>query len=174
MAMVDEMIVRIKQVIADYPRLVANTAVNFFKSNFDKQGWQGEIFEKWSARKKETRRSLGKPILTDTGALKRSITVKSESENEVIVGTGPEIPYARIHNEGGQITQAARSETFVRKRFKKAPKRGQFRRGVDPGKGFTFQDRTINMPKRQFMGDSPVLREQLKEMAINEIKKAIQ
>lgn len=171
---IENTVQKLKELVAIYPKLIGNEAVNFFKSNFDKEGWQGETFEKWPSRKRETRLSTGKPILFSSGTLKRSIQVKSTSESEVVVGTAGQIPYARIHNEGGQITQAARSETFVRNRFKKAPKRGQFRRGVKPGKGFTFRDRTINIPKRQFMGDSPVLRARLKEMAINEIKKAIQ
>lgn len=170
----EEIISKLKQLIEIYPRLVGNTAVNFFRSNFDKQGWQGEHFEKWQPRKRENRRSLGKPILTDTGALKRSISVKSTTPIEVVVGTGGEIPYARIHNEGGTIKQAPRSDNFVRNRVKKGRGKGRFKRGTKPGQGFSFGERTITMPKRQFMGDSPVLRQQIKDMAIKEIKKALQ
>lgn len=171
---IENIIQKLKEFVASYPTLVGNEAINFYKSNFDKEGWQGESFEKWPARERETRLSTGKPILVSTGTLKRSIQIKSTTKDEVVVGTAGQVPYARIHNEGGQITQAARSETFVRNRYKKKPMKAKFRKGTSPGKGFTFGERTINIPKRQFMGDSPVLREQLKKVAIAEIKKALQ
>lgn len=169
---IEEIITKLKSFIDVYPQLVGNEAVNFFKDNFKKQGWQGETFEKWPARKKNEKGPI-RPILIKNRTLEQSIQRKLTTPNEVIVGTAGQIPYARIHNEGGQIHQAARSETFVRNRYKKKPMKGKFRKGTKPGRGFTFGERTINMPKRQFIGDSPVLRERLKKMAIDEIKNAL-
>lgn len=170
---VDEAIEKVVATVKILPPLIGNEAVNFFKDNFRKQGWQGETFKPWLKRRHETKKTNGRPILIQSGALERSIQVKSNSENSTTVGTDGNIPYARIHNEGGQIKQAARSETFVRGRLKKGPHKGRFKKGTTSGKGFTFKERTINMPQRQFMGDSPVLRDRIKKLCIDEFTKAL-
>ncbi|MCH5690024.1 hypothetical protein LWM68_40865 [Niabella sp. W65] len=76
------------------------------------------------------------------------------------------VPYASIHNQGGQISQAARSETFVRNRYKRGAKgkmfggMGHLKRYYQ-GRGQSYKARVINMPKRQFIGASPALRREL-------------
>ena len=86
-----------------------------------------------------------------------------------------DVPYAEIHNNGGEIKQASRSETFLRNRHKETvyykkgknagimkQMKGQFAKGTTAGKGFTFAERTIKIPRRQMLptddSDSPVLR----------------
>ncbi|ULT44117.1 hypothetical protein KRR40_12575 [Niabella defluvii] len=54
------------------------------------------------------------------------------------------VPYASIHNQGGQISQAARSETFVRNRYKRGAKGKMFGgmghlKKVLPGAGSILQ-----------------------------------
>lgn len=153
----------------DIPRVIGNEAVNFVLDNFQRQGFQGESFVPWKKRKKETAKTRGKPVLTGSSALKRSIFVKKADEQEVIVGPDGNLPYARIHNEGGTITQAARSETFTRNRKKS----GRFKKGTKPGRGFTFRQHTITIPQRQYIGDSPVLRERIKNACINTLKNVL-
>lgn len=170
---IGEVFKQLDSFVSTVPTLVGNEAVNFFKDNFTKQGFQGQSFSPWPARKKETKKSLGKPILIQSGDLERSIQVKNKDANSVVVGTAGQIPYAQIHNEGGIIHQAARSETFVRNRYKKGINTGKFKKGVKAGKGLTFKERDIVIPKRQYMGDSPILRERINKTLLDEFKKSI-
>jgi len=165
---------RLLNLVEQLPPIIGNEAVNFYKDNFRLQGWQGQTFQPWPKRKRETRLTLGKPILIQSGALERSIQVKQVSPQRVVVGTSSTIPYARIHNEGGTIIQAPRSETFVRPRYQRGRKKGKFQPGKLPGRGFTYGQRVIHIPKRQFMGDSPVLRRRIQQAITQEIKKITQ
>lgn len=142
--------------IRTMPKVLGNEAVVWTKQSWDRQGWLDESTEGWAARQKNTRRNNGKAILVQTGRLRRSIRILSEGENRVVIGT--DVPYARIHNYGGTITQAARSETFQRNRITRGARKGRFKRGVTAGRGFSFSQRNIVMPKRQFAGNSYNLR----------------
>lgn len=98
--------------------------------------------------KQKRRRNFSDAILQGRGDLIRSIQ-RTATDNESIVHTNK--VYAAIQNFGGTINQAARSEIFQRNRFKKPPKKGKFKKGTMPGKGFTFSERIIRIPARPFM-----------------------
>lgn len=149
-----------KQVLDRAPGELAIDAVKFFVRSFAKQGWQGESFEPWDVRKVNNKKNKGKAILINTGRLRRSIRVVSSDTTQATIGSS--VPYAKIQNEGGVIHQGARSELFVRNRYSKGSKKGSFKKGVKAGHGLTFGERNITIPKRQFMGESPVLTAQLK------------
>ena len=76
-----------------------------FDRNFSREGFFGE---KWASRKRPDHRG-GRGVLTDTGALRRSI-------RSVMSGNGitfqSDLPYAAIHNEGGKIRVTARMKRF--------------------------------------------------------------
>lgn len=149
---------KMKTAIRSLPKVLGNEAVNWSKASFDRQGFLDNSTQPWQPRKKATRRNSGKAILVQSGRLRRSIRIINSSDTTVVIGT--DVPYARIHNYGGVIQQAARSETFVRNRRGKG--RGlnkyKFSRGTTAGQGFTFAARTIVMPQRKFMGNSANLR----------------
>lgn len=84
--------------------------------------------------------------LTVSGQLRDSIHYQLIDNNTVAIGTNK--VYGAIHQLGGAITQGARSELFQRNRSKK----GSFTKGTIAGRGFTFKDRTINMPARPYLG----------------------
>ncbi|PKN10603.1 MAG: hypothetical protein CVU72_00655 [Deltaproteobacteria bacterium HGW-Deltaproteobacteria-7] len=88
--------------------------------------------------------------LTVSGQLRDSIRFQMISNNEVAIGTNK--VYGAIHQLGGVITQGARSELFQRNRYVRGPNKGSFKKGTTAGRGFTFKDRTINMPARPFLG----------------------
>jgi phage gpG-like protein len=142
---------RLKTAITSLPKVFGNEAVNFSHERFRTQSWLDNNAEPWKQRNKNVKRNKGRALLIDTGRLRRSIRIISTSENKVVIGT--DVPYARIHNYGGNITRRARSETFIRNRNKK----GRFKRGITAGRGFTFKGGVINMPKRQFIGRSQAL-----------------
>ena len=74
-----------------------------------------------------------------------------------MVGANKE--YAAIHQLGGTIMQGARSELFLRNRYKRATKtgrkKGMFKKGTTAGRGLTFRERRIVIPARPFLGLSP-------------------
>lgn len=149
---------QLRAAIRTMPKVLGNEAVNWTKASFDRQGFLDETTTAWAPRKKNNRRNNGKAILVQSGRLRRSIRIISTSDNTVVFGT--DVPYAKIHNSGGIITQAARSETFVRNR--RGTGRGlskyKFKKGTTAGRGFTFKQRTIVIPQRKFAGNSANLR----------------
>lgn len=80
-----------------------------FDKNFERQGF---FSEKWQRRKSPTR--PGGAILVDTGSLRRSIRSKV-TDNSVVFYT--DLPYAGIHNEGGEIVVTARMKRYFRAKF---------------------------------------------------------
>lgn len=80
-----------------------------FDKNFERQGF---FSEKWQRRKSPTR--PGGAILVDTGSLRRSVRSKV-TDNSVAFYT--DLPYAGIHNEGGEIVVTARMKRYFRAKF---------------------------------------------------------
>jgi len=146
------------------PPVIGNDAVNWSQDSFNRQGFLGSSLELWQARKKSNKKSQGRAILVQSGRLKRSIRIITITENSVSIGS--DVPYAGIHNYGGTIVQAPRSETFSRKRLIRGVNKGRFKKGIVQGvQGFTFKERRIIMPQRRFIGNSPALLQQLQKTA---------
>jgi phage gpG-like protein len=87
-------------------------------------------------------------LLLKTGRLKRSIRKISATTDRIIIGT--DVPYAQIHNEGGTIntTVTVRAHTRTR-RGRSENVRGHSRR------------MNLNIPQRQFLGNSQVLQQRI-------------
>jgi phage gpG-like protein len=154
---------KLDRVILGLPKVVGNEAVQWSQERFCNRNWIGESTEPWQARQKETRKTAGRKLLIQTSRLFRSIRIVEQSANSVVIGT--DVPYAAIHNYGGVIRQSARSETFTRNRITRGINTGKFKKGVKAGKGFTFGQRVIIMPQRQFIGNSPALKSRLIDKA---------
>ena len=90
----------------------AIVAVNFSKERFVKKDWVNETSQKWKDRKKPDKGSL----LLKSGRLKRSIRKISQVGSLVEIGT--DVPYAKIHNEGGTISKTVRVRSHTRNRRK--------------------------------------------------------
>lgn len=169
---------KLQQSIADLPTIIGNEAVNYTLDAFEAQAWEGLP---WEAR--ESKKDTGRALLVKSGTLKRSVRIISSSPSSVTIGT--DVIYARVHNEGGEISRAARSETFVRPRYERGKKgamfggMGAFRkltkedRAATPTKGQTYKAYNYRMPKRQFIGDTPELRERVRAAVIKELKLAL-
>jgi phage virion morphogenesis protein len=102
--------------------------------------------EKWPESQRVKKK--GGQTLSRTGRLRRSFTVKA-SRDRVSVGTN--VIYAAIHQFGGTIRQGARSELFTRNRYVRGEKKGQFKKGIKSGRGFTFRGSEAGMPARPFL-----------------------
>jgi phage gpG-like protein len=159
----------LKKVLNNAPRVIGSMAVTHFKTNFRKQGFEGV---KWPKRSTNRAKDAGRAIMIKKGRLMNSIRVASANTKEIVIGTN--VPYAKIHNEGGTISQAARSETFARNRISRGARKGLFKKGVVNGKqGFTYKARNIKIPKRQFIGEDAELTKKVDHWYTTNINKAI-
>ncbi|WP_064616383.1 phage virion morphogenesis protein [Streptobacillus moniliformis] len=110
-------------------------------------------------------------ILRDSGNLIKSIN-SSIDKNTLTVGTN--LKYARIHNEGGEIKIAEHSRlSGKRKQIRFYTKLQKYKRVTQKVKSFTIKDRTINMPKRQFLGFGNKLKKDIENIIEKELEKEI-
>lgn len=156
--------------------MMGNMAVNFFIDSFNRQGWLGNTLEPWVKRKSNKR--PGRAILVDSGRLRRSIRIVSTGVGQVEIGT--DVPYARAHNEGfrGVVTVKAHTRNRyssakvgtgkLTKSGKERMKTVQTVSGTIHVQQFT---RKMNLPKRQFMGYSPILENKIKRQLTAELLK---
>lgn len=77
------------------PKKLANEAINHFKDNWRKQGFDDNTVSAWKQRKNK---DVGRAILVKTGRLRRSFNSFIESNNRVRVEN--DTPYSVYHNYG--------------------------------------------------------------------------
>lgn len=139
----------------EIPAIISKTSVEYYKEAFRNKAFDGKPWPALSKRYKPKRGSM----MIRSSKLMNSIRDSETTASRVVISAGnSKIPYAKIHNEGGIIQRAARTETFVRNRFKRGPKSkafggmGLFKKGTTAGRGLTFKASQVTIPKRQFMG----------------------
>lgn len=166
---------RINSSLAGLPPIVGNMVVNNALDNFKKQAFDGKP---WKDRQTKSKRGNGKQnILVKSGALRRSIRVIRSTATSVSVGS--DLPYAGVHNDGGEINRTERSETFVRNRYTKGAKgkmfggMGAFKKGTTAGRGLSFKAYSFKMPQRRFLGRSPSLDAAIKKTVKSHILNAL-
>lgn len=156
-----------KQLLNDLPRYVQVTAIDFFVDSFHKQGFTNENFESWDKRTQPDYRPGG-AILTATGALRNSIhTIEANTKNVTI---GTYAAYAKIHNDGGTITLP------VTKKMKKFFWFMYQKTQNNKWKWMALTKKQylkLKFPKRQFIGDSVVLMDDIEKWFFNQIDKRI-
>ncbi len=162
---------RLAATIRTLPAIVGEAAVNFSQDSFRQQAWSGYSQEVWPKRKDPTkwgkRDETDRALLVKTGKLRRSVRITKLMTDRVFIGAGgPDVPYARVHNEGfrGKVTQQVGEHL---RRNKKG--------GKTKVSAFT---RTINqnIPQRQFIGgqkDSPHLKARIRRVCVAEIRRAM-
>lgn len=140
------------------PNIVAETATEYFRNSFRDKGWDGTP---WQAAKRDPGRGS---LMVRSGALQASIRPSLVSPAQVrISGGSPTVPYAKIHNEGGTITQ---TPTAKQRRFLWAMERQSNAGGGELGaygRSAIAKQLHIKIPKRQFMGHSPILNKKIIE-----------
>lgn len=126
------------------PKYIARAWEKMTDANFSAQGFveNGTARPRWKKRKYETVKSSGKRILFDKGNLRNSIKFQALADRVRAGVDISKVPYAKVHNEGGRLTQYVKAHT--RKHWKTG-KRYQVR---------SFS-RKLNMPQRKFLGYSP-------------------
>lgn len=145
------------------PNKIAVVAVKFSKDRFRDQAWLDSSREPWQPRKspRSGGRKKSQTLLVNSGRLKRSIRKIKADQTEVVVGT--DVPYAKIHNDGGTITKTARVKSFTRKGRKQ---------GTHVVKAHSRRMNTT-IPKRQFLGNSAALASDIEKLIVNELENAM-
>lgn len=168
-----------------------NTAKNFFVESFRKQGWDDRSVTMWQKRKKVERKGrgskksaaelgtirsvkAGRAILVKTGDLRRSIIRHNANRAAMSIRITSDLPYSKIHNEGGVIQKKATEGKIVsftkRGRFAKEKTEKQ-RSKISYQQKVNIGAHTIKMPQRKFMGESFNLNEKVKQVIIKRLNK---
>lgn len=179
-ASVQKNILKTKQVL---PVLLANQAQTFFVDSWKKQGWEDGSVSLWKNRKDKGKKSQGRAILVKSGKLRRavgqSIRLKSFDRIQLVVA----LPYAAVHNDGyngmrkahtrARFTRTTTSQFIGLRRGKNGKLEERHTRASVFIKTGEVQVRShmMNMPKRQFMGDSATLRKKQTELIDQQIMK---
>lgn len=160
------------------PQLIDGIGVEaerFIDNNFRDQGFHGTTFQKWPQRKKPTK-GRARAILILSGALRRSF-VRTDSADHTTIST--DIPYAQVHNEGGTINHPSRAIILNfrngrggRLRLSRTRTETDQRR-ITAIRRANVGEYTQSMPKRQFIGDSPVLTHACEAFIIRKITASI-
>ncbi len=128
----------------------------FISRNFSEGGRYGSenIFggggKTWTVSKRALKKNG--QTLRDTGQLAASIFVNIlQNGNDIVVEVGSNKPYAAIHQFGGEIKRAASSRLYKQNRYKRGPKKGQYKKGTTFGQGATTGPYTIKILARPYM-----------------------
>ncbi len=155
-----------------------------YKDEFDQNFTRQAFFSRaWQRRRSPLR--PGGAILIDTGALRRSLDVKTAA-NAIEFCYSKE--YAAIHNEGGIIKVTARMKAFFWHKYYNAAGTLAFSRRKD---GSLRQDKgtrqisseaefwkflalkkvgsEIKIPRRQFVGYSPIVEQTVRQIIENSL-----
>ncbi len=149
------------------PEQVATTAVNFFKRNFKLGGFTDQPFRRWE---KSDYPGMGKTTMVKSGQTRRDIKKIQVSPNKVVVGIGNHNHYAGIHNTGGKIPITPKMRRFFWAKYlelsgiKKPMSTIERKKREEAIPDCLFwkalaltQKDCIDIPKRQFIGDSKAL-----------------
>ena len=86
-----------EELLEDVANIIAETATEYFKGSFQRKAFDG-------AGWKRTDKGTGSTLVS-SGNLMNSIRPSEVTPERVVISAGNEqVPYARIHNEGGEIT----------------------------------------------------------------------
>lgn len=168
-------------VMHQLPQQLGTLAVNFAKQRFVDQAWQNTSSEPWQPRRNNRRGGTARQkgaVLVDSGRLKRSIRIISVSPTAVIIGT--DVPYAQIHNDGfeGDVNVKAYTQQVKghKRKQKVKSKKGKKTKIVNVrphSRHVKAHTRSVNMPRRRFLGESAELERQITEFILGEIQSAI-
>ena len=146
------------------PNVLAITAVNFFKRNFDREGFVDKPFKRWPGVSNPRDRS--RKVLTKSGRLRRGLKKFQATRNRVVVGVGSEIKYAAIQNNGGTIPITPKMRRYFWAMYKKT--------GAEYYKGLALtKKKHLDIPKRQFIGDSKAILVTIDRTVVRELKNAL-
>lgn len=123
------------KIVGTLPGVVANAMTNFYQDSWRREAWFEVKRTTWSPRKGPVKKR--RRLLVATGRLRRSVRARAHGTR---IHVFTDVPYAQVHNEGGQVKGTANVKAHSR----------QTKRGKVAVKGHTRQV-NYTMPQRQFM-----------------------
>jgi phage gpG-like protein len=158
-----------KALAVQAPKVIGAAAERHFKQSFVNQGFTDSALVKWP----KTKNGKANRVLKKTGLLMNSIRVDRADLNVIrIVAGGPQVPYARIHNEGGTIEGTANVRAHQRRAHRASTRRGKVMRKAASVKAHTRRMLTY-MPKRQYMGKSAAMEANMRNELLKLIARTI-
>ena len=166
--------------------LIGNTAKNHFIQSFRNQGFDDKSIKRWMPRKGEvsgfgvSKKSKGsRAILVKSGDLRRSIKLDTINKSNLGLVISSDLPYSKIHNEGGIVYRKAHKRTATITRYTRGSativkgklKQGKKQKLTLSGERHNVKASSFKMPKRQFMGDSYNMNEKIKKIITNNLDK---
>ncbi len=151
-----------EELLKELPQQVAEKARAHFLMSFIKEGFTDVSFIPWPKRKDLE----GHKILSQSLALRSSIRIVRADLKLIHIIAGEGIPYAAIHNTGGIITVPVTDK--MRKYFWYLYKKTDdaYWKNAALTKKTEFQ---IRIPKRQYIGDSYALMQEIDRTAVQKI-----
>lgn len=163
----------VKTVIARILKGIQVEMSDEFDRNFERQAFFSEA---WQRRKSPTR--PGGSILIDTGQLRQSISSRTTDTSITFYTT---LPYAAIHNDGGEIVVTKKMKRyFWAKYYEASGSFGRKKNGEKRGDKRTVQltaeaefwkfmalkkaGTTIKIPRRRFLGASPEVEQAVRDI----------
>lgn len=166
------------------PTKAGNMAVNFFKDNFRKGGYQDGSLNKWPVTRRQQMGGSGAdsqygPLLSKRLHLMNSTRYTVQPGRTTILN---DLTYARIHNQGGTITHNVTlkmrkfawakfyEEAGGKKKEEELNENARFWKGLALTK--KTQIRQV-IPQRKFMGKPLKLIDKVNDLANSEIRKLL-
>lgn len=124
-----------------------------FDQNFERQGF---FSQKWQRRRSPVRGDGH--ILVASGQLRQSIKSRSD---DVSITFYSDLPYAAIHNAGGEIRVTARMKRFFwHKHRESSGEVAEFWKHM----ALMKEGKTIKIPRRQFLGMAPEVEREVRQI----------
>lgn len=156
------------------PVKVGRIAKDHFQEGFRKRGFQDNGTQAWQRKKRPDKYG---PLMSSRQNLYGSIYYHPE-DYKVTVGTS--VPYAEIHNEGGDITVTARMKRFFWAKYRET-NGGSWKRNAKNEEAEFWKTlalkkvgSVIHIPQRKFIGQSHELNNKIDQTIENEINRIIQ
>lgn len=168
------------------PVIIGNFAKNFFTANFHKGGFVDGGLHPWKPSKRLSAGSKGATSNEPTLCSLRNHLMSSIYfiPGDACVKIGNNVPYAAIHNEGGvthphpTVTPKMRKMAWARffaaggGKGREAPPEADKWRALALTKK-TKLSPTVNIPKRQFIGESVELNQKIKQTVEDGLRKIL-
>ena len=171
----------IQRLVKDFENLISRRlpvaagkiAKQHFQDNFRQGGFQDNGTQAWQRKKRPDKYG---PLMSSRQNLYGSIYYRPE-DYKVTVGT--EVPYAAIHNEGGDIVVTARMKRFFWAKYRET-NGGSWKRNAKNTEAEFWKTlalkkvgSVIHIPQRKFIGESQELTDKINTTIEDEINKIL-
>ena len=170
----------LKQAIAESLQDIRIELLDEFDKNFERKAFFAKA---WQRRRAGYRSD--KPLLIDTGNLRRSIAGETTGNSVIFTSNAKQ---AAIHNHGGEITVTYKMKAYFWHKFKEATgnfgytKKGAMRQDKRNAaiseeaqfyRAMALQKvgKKIRIPQRQFIGNSPEVEKAVREIVEENLQK---